>query len=137
MSQQVSALVVNEDASLLQELLAILEGQAVATQSARSCQEAKAALSLEELPDIIFAGTSFADGTWRDVLSMARQACPRAGVVVTTRLADMHLYLDAMEEGAADYIVPPFVPRDVAHVVRCAIQDVGRGWFQVRERGAA
>lgn len=137
MNQPVSALVVNDDVSLLQELQAVLEGQAVRAQCARSCQEAKAALSLEEPPDIIFAGTTFADGTWRDVLNMAHKSSPRVGVIVTTRLADMRLYLDAMEEGAADYIVPPFVARDVARVVRSAIQDLRRGYFAVQQRGAA
>lgn len=137
MNQAPSALVVNEDANILQQLRGVLEGQQVVTRCVRTCQEAKAALSLEQLPDIIFAGTSFDDGTWRDVLNIARQVNPRMAVVITTRLADIRLYLDAMEEGAADYIVPPFAAYDVAHVVRSAIQDLARGPLEVRARGAA
>jgi DNA-binding NtrC family response regulator len=124
MDQQVSALVVNEDASMLQQLQVVLEDQQVNTRCARTCREAEAALALGKVPDIIFVGTSFSDGTWRDVLSMAQQASSRTGVVVTTRSADIRLYLDAMEEGAADYIVPPFAASDVAHIVRSAIQNV-------------
>src|SRR5690349_7201099 len=124
MQQELSALVVNEDSSLLQQLRIVLESQKVTTRCARTCREAKDSLAVEGQPDIIFAGTSFADGTWRDMLSLARQLSPRSGVVITTRLADVRLYLDAMEEGAADYIVPPFVASDVAHVVRSAIQDL-------------
>jgi DNA-binding NtrC family response regulator len=137
MNEQVSALVVNEDASVLLELRAILEDQAVTTRCARTCEEAQAALLLGEGPDIIFAGTSFPDGTWRDVVSMARRTCPRATVIVTTSLADIQLCLDTMEEGAADYIVPPFAACDVAHVIRSAIQDVARERFQVGAAGAS
>ena len=58
--------------------------------------------------------------------------------MITTRLADIRLYLDAMEEGAADYIVPPFAADDVAHVVRSAIQDLApHGTLPARTRGAA
>ena len=112
MSRQVSALVVNEDVNLLQDLVAILECQEVATQCARSARKRKRRCRSKGSPDIIiFAGTSFADGTWRDVLNLAHKASPRIGVIVTTRLADVHFYLDAMEEGAADYVVPFCVPR--------------------------
>ena len=74
MSRQVSALVVNEDVNLLQDLVAILECQEVATQCARSARKRKRRCRSKGSPDIIiFAGTSFADGTWRDVLDMAPQ----------------------------------------------------------------
>jgi DNA-binding NtrC family response regulator len=137
MSEQLSALVVNEDASVLLELRAVLEDQEVVTRCARTCEEARAALSLEKIPTIVFTGTSFPDGNWRDVIKLAEQASPQIGVIVTTRSTDMRLYLDAMDEGAADYIVPPFVPRDVAHIIRSAIQDVRRGCFGARACGAA
>ena len=137
MDHTLSALVVNDDANLLQQLRNVLETQHVTTRCACTCEEAKAVLSLEEHPDIIFAGTSFADGTWRDLLKLAHQISPGAGVVITTRLADVRLYLDAMDEGAADYIVPPFAASDVAHVVRSTLQDVSRPALQARARGAA
>ena len=108
MSRQVSALVVNEDVNLLQDLVAILECQEVATQCARSARKRKRRCRSKGFPDIIiFAGTSFADGTWRDVLNMAHKASPRIGVIVTTRLADVHFYLDAMEEGVLCPETPP------------------------------
>ena len=134
---ELSALVVNEDVNLLQQLRTVLESQRVTTRCARTCEEAKAVLSLESRPDIIFAGTSFADGTWRDMLDLAHQVSPHPGVVITTRLADIRLYLDAMEEGAADYIVPPFVASDVAHVVRSTIQSLARPLLRVQAVGAA
>lgn len=137
MDHTLSALVVNEDANLVLQLRAVLEAQNVATCCARSCQEAKAALSREAHPDIIFAGAIFTDGTWRDMLKLAHQVSPHAGVVITTRVADIRLYLDAMEEGAADYIVPPFAASDVAHVVRSTVEDLARPPLRLRARGAA
>ncbi len=69
---------------------------------------------------MVFTGTDFADGTWRDVLDLARASEPRAAVILTTRLEDMSLYLEAMDEDAFDYIVPPFVVSDVAALISSA-----------------
>src|SRR5262252_128054 len=71
MNRQVSALVVNSDAGMLRLLQAVLQDQRITTRCARTCEEARAAVSGGEAPVVIFAGTSFSDGTWQDVLVMA------------------------------------------------------------------
>ena len=50
MSRQVSALVVNEDVNLLQDLVAISRVSGGGDAVCALCQEAKAALSLKGLP---------------------------------------------------------------------------------------
>jgi FixJ family two-component response regulator len=48
-------------------------------------------------------------------------------VVVVSRLVDLDLYLDVLESGASDFIVPPFQASDVAYVVSGALLDGPRG----------
>jgi FixJ family two-component response regulator len=44
-------------------------------------------------------------------------------VIVVSPFVDVDLYLDSMESGASDFIVPPFLCTDVAYVVMTAISD--------------
>ncbi|MCL5670717.1 MAG: hypothetical protein M1423_05390 [Acidobacteria bacterium] len=69
----------------------------------------------------VFADAELADGTWADVLALAATAQGPVPVAVVSRYADTKLYLQALEKGAADFIVPPFGVYEVAHVLRCAI----------------
>lgn len=124
MEQQTWALVVNDDADMLWHLQDVLEQQRVQVQCARNVKEALAALASGATAEIIFTGSSFSDGTWRDVLTMAQAADPPSAVVLVTRVEDIRTYLDAMSEGACDYIVPPFSEADVGHIVRNALLDL-------------
>lgn len=126
MDRRVSALVVSSNAQMEQQLRAVLLDQGVTAHYARTCEEARAALFRESGPDVVFAGTSFPDGTWRDLLRGAQQAgTPARVVILTTGLADVSLCLEATEQSAADlYVVPPFAASDIAHIIRCAVQDV-------------
>jgi ActR/RegA family two-component response regulator len=124
MEPQTSALIINEDRSMLQGLQAILQQQNVETRCALNFSDGRALFASDALSEIIFTGTSFSDGTWRDVLAMAQATDPPSAVVLVTRLDEIGMYLDAMAEGACDYIVPPFAEADVAHIVRSALRDL-------------
>jgi ActR/RegA family two-component response regulator len=130
MEPQTSALIINEDRSMLQCLQAVLQQQNVQTRCALNFSDARALFASDVVSEIIFTGTSFSDGTWRDVLAMAQATDPPSAVVLVTRLDEIGTYLDAMAEGACDYIVPPFAEADVAHIVRSAVRD-----FALHRRG--
>jgi FixJ family two-component response regulator len=66
------------------------------------------------------------DGTWADLLSLAREARQPVNVVVVSRVDDVGLYLETMQQGAFDFISAPFPASDLAHVVQCASTDVSR-----------
>ena len=55
---------------------------------------------------------------------LAGRASQPVNVIVVTRVMDTKLYLEALEGGAFDFIVPPFASLDLAHVVRCAADNV-------------
>jgi DNA-binding NtrC family response regulator len=110
MDRRVLALVVSSHAQMLQRLQAVLLDQGVTVHCARTCEEARSALFRETAPDVVFAGASFLDATWKDLLQIAQQVSPPARVeILTSGPADIGLCLEATEKGAADlYIVPPF-----------------------------
>ena len=43
-------------------------------------------------------------------------------VIVVSRVVEINLYIDALEKGASDFIVPPFYHQDISHVLKCAVQ---------------
>ena len=83
--------------------------------------EAERFLARTNTPWLIFTDTVLPDGDWKTVLGLATRAPIPARVIVVSRVVDLGLYLDTLERGAEDFIVAPFVPDDVAHVVRGAV----------------
>src|SRR5271167_3964151 len=97
----------------------------IQTQHAGTCSEVSAALRAARPPGLVLTATTLADGTWADVLSLASMNQGGVPVIVVSRLVDIDLYLNTLESGASDFIVPPLSPADLAHVVKATI---GRGF---------
>lgn len=87
-----------------------------------SCEEVRDILREFEAPAVLFSETALPDGTWMDILDLATQAERRVPVVVVSRVVDINLYINALENGASDFIVPPFNQQDISHVLQCAAQ---------------
>jgi len=115
MKRRPLALVAHANPKIRSEVESALDTHGVDTAYARTCSEISAALASRRPPDIIFTGSSFAHGNWRDVLSLARAATPPIDVVLTideagsrSNLDDGAAGLDALEAGAFDFVVLPF-----------------------------
>jgi DNA-binding NtrC family response regulator len=98
----------------------LLETQSVSTVRASSCQEARKLLAQSGTPRIVLTDTTLKDGTWRDAVRLAGEASLARAVIVVNRWDDIRLYLAALEEGALDFIAPPFLASDVSWVLRSA-----------------
>jgi FixJ family two-component response regulator len=70
---------------------------------------------------LIFTDSQLPDGTWADVVRLAGNARTPTSVIVVSRLVDVRFYLDALENGAFDFIAPPFEPMELAHIVQCGV----------------
>jgi DNA-binding NtrC family response regulator len=86
-----------------------------------SCSEALQILTSLSPPAIVFCDASLPDGTWADILAFASGESTHVPVIVVSRVVDINLYINALERGAADFIVPPFYPQDLSHVMSCAM----------------
>jgi DNA-binding NtrC family response regulator len=126
MNDQVFAMLVYEKDHPLSGLKLVLENQGIRTLRVRNCEQTKRQLQTGERPQLVFTDTELPDGKWADVLALARQLTPATQVIVVSRLVDTPLYLEVLESQAFDFIVPPFMDSDLAHVVRCATWHTGQ-----------
>jgi len=121
MAERIHVLLVDDPKAPLTELERLLDRQGIQTTHARNCAEAAAVLSGSLATDLIFTNTTLPDGTWDEVEALAERMNPPVPVIVVSRNMDITLYLDAMERGVSDLIVPPFQDIDLNYVVRGAV----------------
>jgi len=124
MNERVSALLIYERLGSFGDVQRMLESRAIEVQIARSCGDALLRLWSEQPPHLVFTETQLLDGMWADVLSMTRKSRLPVTVIVVSRLADINLYVQVLERGAFDCIIPPFEVFELDHVIRCATDNV-------------
>ena len=106
MRARIRALLVHYEEMPMTELKFVLDRLGIETSRARTCAEAEAALDGAEPPRLIFTDTVLTDGTWAKVTALAGKGRPALSVIVVSRQMDIPLYLDVLESGASDFIVP-------------------------------
>ena len=121
MAEQITALVVHRKDAAFQSLAKVLGRLGLEVIHARSCEEAIRLFKQSKPVDLVFAGVELPDGGWTDMLILAAQSKSYLPVIVVSQMVDIELYLDALGSGAFDYITPPFVASDLAHIIRSAI----------------
>lgn len=52
------------------------------------------------------------------MLNLAAEAVEPTSITVVSRIVDIKLYLEGIECGAFDFVVPPFAGPEVDHVLR-------------------
>ena len=117
------ALMVHSQAEPLQSLKRVLKALGVETYSVQTCREAKR-LVTQTQPELIFTEASLSDGSWADILELAREADFPLNVIVVSATKNTNLYLSVMEQGAYDFVVPPFEHEGLAFIVKSAEHDV-------------
>jgi DNA-binding NtrC family response regulator len=132
MPEKIKALLVQARPGPFDALRMALEEQAVEIRTARNCGEAALCLWSECPPHLVFTDVQLADGNWADVLTLASKASVPVNVIVVAPLVDVSFYVQAIERGAFDFIVPPLAAPELQHVVRIAA-----GNALARRRGQA
>jgi len=123
-----SVLVVHNEPHAFGGLEEMLHEQEIRTARAHQCADAPRLMKEAEPIDLVLTDVTLPDGTWKDVIQMVHEAAKDTPVIVMSRVVSMKLYLDTQDAGAADFIVPPMAPRDLAHVLTAAMhRRVGPG----------
>ena len=123
MKEVVKALLVQVRSDTLEALRSALEEQSIDVCVASNCAEAALVLWSHTPPHIVFTEVQLADGNWADVLTLAAKASAPVNVIVAARFVDVPFYVQAIERGAFDFIVPPLSEPELLHVVRVAVKN--------------
>jgi DNA-binding NtrC family response regulator len=121
MANELCALLVYDRQEPLQALERILLDWGMPTRHVPNCAAARAALCEANAPALVLTDTALPDGTWADVLQVARDARQSSSVIVVSRAVDIRLYLDVLDSGGYDFVAPPCTSADLAYIVRGAI----------------
>lgn len=109
-------LVLSSDRDNCHALISILQSEGWNSLQASRLSDCRELLARENV-SLIFCERQLADGTYRDLLSIAQTPDRRLPVVVTSRLADWDEYLEALRHGAVDLIASPCKPNDVSSAI--------------------
>jgi DNA-binding NtrC family response regulator len=100
----------------LREILNREGWEAICASTVGECEKVLASQNT----DLVFCDRGLTDGSYRDILTIARSVGRNARLVVTSRLADWDEYLKALKDGAFDLIASPCQKADVVRVINQA-----------------
>jgi DNA-binding NtrC family response regulator len=128
MKETITALLVFDKSETLHALKVALQGQSIEVWTARTCSEAAGFLNNygAPVPHLVFTEIQFPDGTWVDILLQAQEALEPVNVIIVSPPEGVAFYSQAFQWGAFDFLVPPFVQNETAHVVQTAAANVLR-----------
>jgi len=121
MQEKITALLVHDRPEPMGFIRRALECQFIETQSVKTCGEVHQTLWGRLPPHVVLADPRLPDGSWEDVVRLATEAPAPVNVIVVSEVVDIALYLEAIQRGAFDFIVPPMPLTDLTYVVRSAI----------------
>ncbi len=126
MKSKFSALLIHLRNDRFGTLDQVLEALSFKVIRARSAKEAEAQLCEIPCPHLVLTDAALPDGNWMDVLDITAKAVEPVNVVVVSPIADIQLYLDAMDQGAYDFMTDSFTVPEIVHVLKCALDNVVR-----------
>ena len=114
-------LIVDDDANITQALTDRFKARGFTVSSAASGKEAFSMISRER-PDAVLLDLQLPEGDGFWVLKRLREESIEATVVVITAFGTVDKAVQAMQEGAYDFIQKPFEPKLVEETVRRALE---------------
>ena len=91
----------------------------------RTCQQGLTILR-ERAVSIVICERDLPDGTWKDILQALDTLSDRPYLIVTSRLADDHLWVEVLNLGAYDVLAKPLDHKEVARVIGLALENRSR-----------
>ncbi|MCI0545910.1 MAG: sigma-54 dependent transcriptional regulator [Candidatus Rokubacteria bacterium] len=115
-------LVVDNDPEMVTLLRRHLESEGLAVCTAGSGEAAIEAAQSQDL-DVILTDLIMDDGGGMEVLAAAQRTRPGARVILMTAFGSLETAIEAMRQGAYDYLTKPFKLPEVTLAVRRALDD--------------
>ncbi|TAM80920.1 MAG: response regulator [Acidobacteria bacterium] len=114
------ALMVHDRADPFQALKPVLRCLGVDTFSVSNCVDAVHLLE-QTHPHLLFTDTQLPDGTWIDLVNLADGTAVPACVILVGQSKDPELFQSALNNGAFDFISPPFDPDTISQILSRAM----------------
>jgi two-component system KDP operon response regulator KdpE len=123
----------SEDHRVLRE---ILKDSGWRIAQARTCREALARLSRRHMP-LVICESNLSDGTWRDMLHRIHALASPPVLIVTSRLADDHLWAEVLNLGGYNVLAKPFRESEVKFMISSVWMREHRPATQAASAGTA
>ncbi len=120
-----SILVVEDDLSTSKMVVMALKSAGYEAVPARSCREARRALDERDF-DLLLCDLYLTDGNGLEILRETRSLRDAQPVVMFTAQGTVETAVEAIQEGAFDYLAKPFKIQDLLGLVRKALESVDR-----------
>jgi DNA-binding NtrC family response regulator len=117
-------LVVDDEPNMRRILAALLKGDGHTVTEAGGVEAALAAVAASSF-DLVITDQKMKDGQGLQVLSACQDADPALPVVILTAFATVELAIEALRQGAFDFLTKPFEPEAVRAVVKRAVERIG------------
>ena len=121
MSAPVKLMIVDDEAHLRTSLTFWFREEGYDVLSAGSGREALATLQ-REAPQILLVDIKMPGMDGLEVLRKVRETSPETTVIIMTAYASVETAIQALKDGAYDYIVKPFDPEAISRLVRKAAE---------------
>ena len=112
----IQVLVTGCDAGQRTALFNMLEEYGLQPMIAANVEETRRILERRPM-HLVFCDDKLPDGGFREILCLVKANRPEVQVVVSSMLADVHEYIEAMNLGAFDFIAPPYRSSEIISVV--------------------
>lgn len=119
--QQRSVLIVDDEPAVRTSVSKALSNAGYATQTADSGNEALKILAKDTF-DVILSDLQMPDGTGFELLTVVKKKYPKTEVILITGYGTVEKAVDAMKEGAYDFIAKPFKRAVILSTVERAIE---------------
>jgi DNA-binding NtrC family response regulator len=114
-------LIVDDEKSMRRILSTILQGEGHVVVEALGAKEAIELISTTQF-DLVLTDQKMPDGDGLSVIAAGRDADPTLPIVMLTAFATVDLAVEAMRQGAFDFIPKPFTPEVVLAVAGRAVE---------------
>ncbi len=116
-----SLLIVDDEASILDFLSLLFEGEGFAVETARSYGEAQRVLASKSY-ELVLCDILMPDGNGLDLLREIKAGAPNTAVVMMTAFTSTKTAIEAMKLGAYDYVSKPFDVEELKIITQKALE---------------
>ncbi len=118
-----SVLVIDDEKEMRNSLNVLLTHSGFSTVVAASVEEGLDLLG-RNFFDVVITDYFLPDGTGSDIMKYCREYCPKTRVIVMTGYASLETAVEALRQGAFDYVIKPFDFDLLFHALQRALEHI-------------